>query len=334
MATGDGYALTAASARPLSARHRARRVGLDGVLADLDRAGEACPVPGAAAGAGLTWDAADRVDPAWWPQGVAAVGTGAVLLVSWYRRRRPPLPPGGVRISVVDRTDPERPRYRHVRLVAPRWIPGLPGLGAVRVHAGGIAVCGETLLVADTLSGVRVFRLGDVLRRRHEYVLPQAGAYRLPLGRGPRRLRFSFLSAGDADGRPTLVVGEYRRAADAAPRLARYPLDPATGLPAVDERGRTVAPEVHDDQPRRMQGAAVHGSTWFLSASAGEGVAGDLYVGAPGRWTRHRGALPTGPEDLAWSRPGEELWSVTEAPGNRWVYPIDVRRWRRPSDGG
>jgi hypothetical protein len=82
-----------------------------------------------------------------------------------------------------------------------------------------------------------------------------------------------------------------------------------------------------------MQGAAVHDATWFLSASAGDGVAGDLYVGTPDGWTRHRGVLPTGPEDLAWSRPGVELWSVTEALGRRTVYPIDATRWT-PSEGG
>jgi hypothetical protein len=81
-----------------------------------------------------------------------------------------------------------------------------------------------------------------------------------------------------------------------------------------------------------MQGAAVHGSTWFVTASAGKGVAGDLYVGAPGAWVRHRRVLPAGPEDLGWSRPGEELWCVSEWPGSRWVFPIATSRWRRPSE--
>ena len=124
------------------------------------------------------------------------------------------------------------------------------------------------------------------------------------------------------------MVGEYRRKAEEPPRLVGYRLDPLTGLPVVDGRGRARPWEVHDAQPPRMQGAAVHGSTWFLSASAGEGVDGDLYVGAPGAWTRHRGVLPPGPEDLAWSRPGEELWCLTEWPGSRWVFPIDTRRWQ------
>ncbi|WP_136697216.1 hypothetical protein [Geodermatophilus dictyosporus] len=336
---------------------RLRRVALDGVLADLDRAGEWCPVPGRAAGGGFTWDDVDRDDPRWWPQGVASTRSGAVLLVSWYARRDRLLRTPGSRISVVDRTHPEGPRYRHVLLVVPRRALGTVVMGTVPVHAGGIAVHGDLLLVADTLFGVRVFRLGDVMAvprrptgaggdasrgragvpwrsalggfgaRGCDHVLPQLMAFRVPLSAGRRRLRHSFLSVGEVEGRGNLVVGEYRRKDDRPPRLARYPLDPRTGLPEVDDQGWCVPLEVYGDQPRRMQGVAVHGSTWFATASTGEGSAGDLYSGAPGAWRRHRGVLPPGPEDLDWSRPGEELWGVSEWPGRRWVFPVATDRW-------
>ncbi len=335
---------------------RLRRVALDGVLADLDRAGENCPVPGKAAGPGFTWDDLDRNDATWWPQGVVSLRSGALLLVSWYAKRDRLFRTPGSRISVVDRTRPEGPRYRHVLLVAPRRRLGALSLRPVPVHAGGIAVHGDLLLLADTFSGVRVFRLGDVMavprpagteegasRRRIgvlprsavgrvgagecTYVLPQLTAFRPPLRWGPDRLRYSFLSIGQVEGRPNLVVGEYRRKGDRRrPRLVRYPLDPRTGLPAVDDHGRCAPLEVYENQPSRMQGAAVHGSTWFVTASTGEGADGDLYSGAPSRWHRHRGVLPTGPEDLDWSRPGEELWCVSEWPGRRWVFPIATDR--------
>ncbi|SNR36517.1 hypothetical protein SAMN06272737_104130 [Blastococcus mobilis] len=338
-------------------------MALDGVLDDLDRAAERCLVPGKAAGEGYTWDPLDRDDPAWWPQGVASIRSGRVLLVSWYARRRGLLRTPGSRISVIDRTDPERARYRHVLLVAPHRRLGVLTMGTVPVHAGGIAVHGDVLHVADTLFGVRVFHLGDVLRvprrpsggegatlrgridrlRRptgrsgahgYDYVLPQLMAYRVPLRSGARRLRYSFLSTGQVAGRPNLVVGEYRRTGKGAPRLARYPLDPRTGLPAADEHGRCTPLEVYEGQPSRMQGAAVHESAWFVTASAGEGSPGDLYVGAPGALHRHRGVLPTGPEDLGWSRPGDELWCVSEWPGRRWIFPIAASRWRPPDEAG
>jgi hypothetical protein len=338
---------------------RLARVGLDGLLADLDRTAEPCEVPGDAAGPGFTWAPADRDDPTWTPQGLACTRSGGVLLVSWYARRRLGVVTRGSRITVVDRRDPARVRYRHVLLVTPRRLPGGPTLGRVGVHAGGIAVVGDLLYVADTLGGVRVFRLSDVVavpRRRvddalpwpgagtrtlgrrptggytalgHEHVLPELLRLRLPLRAGLARLRWSFLSVGELHGRPCLVAGEYGRKGT-TPRLAVYALDPATGLPVVGTDGRCVPVEVHEHQPHRMQGAAVHGSTWYITASSGAGNPGDLHVGTPGRLRRHRGVLPTGPEDVDWARPGEELWCLTEWPGRRWVFPVDVRRWAAP----
>jgi hypothetical protein len=361
------YALAVAAERPDTVAAlcaRLPRVGLDGVLADLDRTGRPCAVPGDAAGDGFTWAPADGDDPEWWPQGVASVDSDRVLLVSWYAKRRWLLRTRGSRVTVVDRRDPAGVRYRHVLLVAPRRPLGLLTMGTVPVHAGGVAVLGDLLYVADTLAGVRVFRLSDVVRvprrrldallpwagagtrtlgRRptggftsygYDYVLPQLLRLRVPRRQGPGRLRFSFLSVGRGDAAPTLVVGEYARkgtAPGAAPRLVRYPLNPDTGLPVPDAAGRCAPLEVHERQPHRMQGVAVHGSTWFVTASSGEGNPGDLYVGAPGALRRHRGVLPTGPEDVDWSAPGRELWCATEWPGRRWVFPIDVRRWPAPT---
>ena len=352
----DRYAL-----RTLQPQHRlvdalaARltRIGLDGVLADLDRTATPCSVPGPAAGPGLTWEPQDRDDRTWWPQGVACVRGGSVLLVSWYAKRRWLVHTQGSRISVVDRTDPERPRYRHVLLVSPRRGPRL-SMRSVPVHAGGIAVLGDLLYVADTFAGVRVFRLRDVARvprRRLDAVLPWRGAgtrtlgrrltggftaygyehvlpelLRLRVRRSPARFRWSFLSVGSVDGQLSLVVGEYGRQGT-EPRLARYPLDPATGLPAAGDDGRCLPLEVHERAPLRMQGVAVHGSRWYVTASTGEGRPGDLHVGEPGAFRRSRGVLPPGPEDLDWSRPGEQLWNLSEWPGARHVYPIDARRW-------
>ena len=315
---------------------RLPRIGLTGVLEELDRAATPGRPPGAAAGDGFTWDAADAEDRAWYPQGVATTRGGEVLLVSWYARRGRLGRTPGSRITVVDRGDPDRPRYRHVLLVTARRRP-LRGLGAVPVHAGGVAVLGDLLYVADTVAGVRVFRLADVLRapRRggaggHDLVLPQALALRVPLVTGTGRLRFSFLSVGRVAGELSLVAGEYRRAGAGSPRLVRYPLDEATGLPLLGADGRCAPAEVHEGQPPRMQGVAVHGSTWWVSASAGEDRAGDLHVGAPGAFRRHRGVLPPGPEDLDWSRPGHQLWCATEHPGRRWVFPVDAGRWPGP----
>ena len=328
------------------------------MLADLDRTGAGCDVPGDAAGRGFTWDEQDRSDPRWYPQGVASLRSGRLLLVSWYAVRRLGWTRGS-RLTVVDRSDPERPRYRHVLLVAPRR---LRTFGRVPVHAGGIAVLGDLLYVADTRAGVRVFRLQDVLHlppRRLDALLPWPGAGSRTLGRrltgghtaygfpyvlpqllrlrlspepGGRPLRYSFVFVGPVDGRLCLVVGEYGRKGS-GPRLAQYAVDAATGLPVRSPSGRCEPLAVHPRAPLRMQGVAVHDGTWYVSASSGPGNPGDLHVGRPGRFRRHRGVLPPGPEDLDWSRPGEELWTLTEHPGHRTVLPVDPRPWPGPAAG-
>jgi hypothetical protein len=309
-----------------------------------------------AAGDGFTWDERDRSDPDWWPQGVATLRSGAVLLVSWYARRGRLGWTRGSRVTVVDRSDPAQPRYRHVLLVTPRRVRSL---GRVPIHAGGIAVLDDLLYVADTRAGVRVFRLQDVMQvppreldallpwpqagtrtlgRRltggHtaygcSYVLPQLLRLRLSPGPGERPLAYSFVFLGPVEGQLCLVVGEYGRKGS-APRLARYALDPTTGLPLRSAQGRYEPLAVHSGAPLRMQGVAVHDGTWYVSASAGEGNPGDLYVGRPGSFRRHRSVLPPGPEDLDWSRPGQELWSLTEWPGHRAVFPVDPARWAGP----
>lgn len=335
------------------------RVGLTGVLGDLDRTAVPCAVPAAAATGGFAWATQDQDDLDWFPQGVACTRDGEVLLVSWYGRRRAKVWTPGSRLTVVDRRDPDRPRYAHVLLVASRRRLGVLTLRGVAVHAGGVAVHGDLLYVADTRAGVRVFRLTDVLRvpprrldallpwssagtrtlgrrptggwtaRGHRHVLPQLLRLRLVGPPGTRALRCSFLSVGRVDGQLSLIVGEYGRAGT-SPRLVRYRLDPSTGLPVPGPDGASAPVEVHDGQPHRMQGVAVDGATWLLSASAGEGNPGDLHVGRPGAFRRHRGVLPTGPEDLDWSRPGEELWCVTEWPGRRYAFSVDARRWTGP----
>src|SRR5688572_26638055 len=68
------------------------RVGLPAVLGDLNRRARRTLAPGRAVHRAMTWDADDRRDPRWWPQGIStsadAWDTGEVegrrvLVVSW-----------------------------------------------------------------------------------------------------------------------------------------------------------------------------------------------------------------------------------------------------------
>lgn len=325
---------------------RFRRVGLRGVLDDLDRAAVVCPVPAEAAGTGVRWDDRDQQTRRWWPQGITTSADAygpdpsggtfdgePVVLTSWYAHgaagRRL-----GARLSVLAGIDGAAPTYRHVLLVDPRRRAGAHRLHPVNVHAGGLVWYGRHLFVAGSSGGIRVFRLDDVIRVRsrwrtkgYRYVLPQLTRYLPHSDVGTRPMTYSFLSLdrrGDVDH---LVAGEYGRKGAASHRLVRYALDRDTELLTVGDHGRVDPLEHFERQVVRMQGAAMVGSRWVLTSSNGEGKPGDLWVGTPGEFRRHRGVLPTGPEDITYWPQRRQLWTLTEWPGRRWIYPVDVDEW-------
>lgn len=325
---------------------RFRRVGLRGVLADLDRRGRRVDVPGEAAAPGMTWEQRDVETRRWWPQGITTSADAygpdpqsgtfegrPVVLASWYAHGALGWLLLGSRISVVAGADTDAPRYRHLLLVEPRRVLGLHLLRPVRVHAGGIVWYGDHLFVAGSSRGLRVFRLDDVVRvrsrwrtRGYRYVLPQFTSYAADTDDGVPPMTYSFLSldrAGDVDH---LVAGEYGRKGGRH-RMVRYELDRETHLLRSGASEPAVPVEVHDSVAPRMQGAVLVDGTWVITASAGEGNPGDLWVGRPGDLHRRRGVLPTGPEDITWWPQRGELWSLTEWPGRRWVYAIDADRW-------
>ena len=268
----------------LAARHGGR-VGLRGVLVDLDRRLHRAHAPCLSRHRAWTWERADRGDRDWWPQGVSAAPGGRYVLVSWYRTG------GGSRVSVVDLL---RRRYRHVGLVLPTPEAHEP----LRVHAGGLAWDGADLYVAATRAGLWHARLDDLVRTSKGYLLPVR-----------RRLapdepfRFSFVGQTDVG----LVAGEYGRA-DQTRRLAR--LDPAGPC------------EVTDLGVVRAQGVAVAGGTYYVTASHGPWKPGSLWSGRPGAMTEHRYAVPMGPEDLAHDPTTGRLWTVTEHPHRRWLVAL------------
>jgi hypothetical protein len=313
--TGDGFAADVAS-------HRHPRVGLTGVLGDRGTAARRARVPGSAASYGFRWKLRDDFDRAWWPQGISTGDHDGVpvVITSWYAQPKRGVEMGS-RISVVNLRDPRHPRYHHVLLVEPTtggsFVP-------VKVHAGGIVWSGDRLFVAATYGGLREFRLGDILDTRkaglfgYRYLLPQVASFEPPKPeRGAKvrdRIRYSFLSleSRTSDDDLRLITGEYSKGDRG--QLARLRL--AAGRSAVDEVHVPVIPH--------MQGATLFERTWFVSASRGDKRGGDLWIGTPDAMVRHEGVLPPGPEDLALWPEHNQLWSVTEFPGKRFVFAMDL----------
>ena len=291
---------------------------------------------------GFGWDEEDSATARWFPQGITtshdAIDGGRwegseLVLVSWALDGN-----RGVRVSFAELGDAGVERYRHVLLVEPvaRRDPAGVDLRAVRVHAGGIAWHGAHLYVADTLRGIRVFAIEEMLEvstgrpdalgfiegrayaEGYRFVMPQVGTYRLPilrsiLARGPR---FSFLSLG----RPShgasarLLSGEYRDKR-AGGRLVAWPL-PDRQVAEPSATGRLRAREAWIADRTNLQGALELDGHLLLASSAGRRP-GSLAVCARDARPAAIHAWATGPEDLTHATGRDIVLSLTERPYDR-----------------
>ena len=324
------------------------QVGVAGVLDDLNRTAApvgASALPGEPPGVrqAFGWQAGDMSVAYWIPQGIdgGRVDGRKVLLVSWYYDRASD--PGstvekGVRIAIVDATDPASVRYRFALLVEPEVVDGRPSFGPVAVHAGGLAWVGRYLYVVHTGVGFRVFDLDRILRvdasqdtigrdaatgRYHAhgyaYVVPQVDTIAHASACAPR---FSFVSVDRTTNPPSLLSGEYD-AASIRGRLYRWPLDPATGRLQVVGAGRVIAYEAWLAAHSHVQGALSLGDTVWLSSSKPAGTAGVLYRAKVGAPSRSFGWIDA-PEDLAYDPGDRTMWSLSEGLNARYVVGIDA----------
>ncbi len=323
------------------------------VVTELNRVATpvtAAAVPGDPPGVrvAFTWQAGDRSVAYWIPQGLTGsfdatldgrVAGRKLVLVSWYHERAEE--PGatvdkGVRLAIVDVTDPAAIRYRLVLLVEPIARGGRTDFAPVAVHAGGLAWHGDHLWVPDTGTGFRVFDLGRLFEvdasvdalgydattgayhaHGYRYVVPQIGRYRDDDACAPR---FSFVALDRSTTPPSLVSGEYD-ATSIGGRLYRWPLDADTGHLAASSRGRVVPDGAWFAGQTHLQGAAARGDTFWLSSSAPAGGAGALYRAGIDRPSV---ALPwiDSPEDLAVDEGDGLVWSLSEAIDARYVIGV------------
>ena len=294
---------------------------------------------------GFQWNDGDMDVDYWYPQGVTGSfdadpsgrmdGVEAVL-VSWHYD---PEEAGtsydkGVRISFADTSSSDAVAYRHVLLVEPTGTTSDPDIAPVEVHGGGIAWVGDWLYVADTSNGLRIFDLNRILEvstetddigcsggtctaYTYKYVLPQVSRYALPACGCDAT--FSFVGLDRSTSPMSLVTGQYNSDAISG-TLLRWPLDEATGLLAGGVY--TTAEEAWVAQQDRVQGAASRDGQWWLSCSSQSGSNGALYAVQEGDASTYTWVY--GPEDLAVDGPNGWLWSVTEHPGERYVFAVDL----------
>ncbi len=297
---------------------------------------------------GLRWNGGDMATTDWYPQGMSGISDAQTappdrrwLLVSWYDHRDA-RPTKGIRISLIDATDLDDVRYRHVLLVVPLRDGGRATFGPVEtspggspVHAGGIVWFGNLLYVADTSHGFRVFDLARIIevedfdRARigvsagrvdahgYRYIAPQIARYQH--AEGACALRFSFAGLDRSEDPPLIVTGEYHRD-DSDGRLARWPVG-RNGWLLEEEDGRVFAHDAVTGAQTKMQGGVSWAGDYYISSSSQVGNLGRLYRTRPGIESVIS-AWPYGCEDLYLERTTNRVWTATEHPGAREVVSI------------
>lgn len=278
---------------------------------------------------GFEWEAGDQNVSYWIPQGLTGGKAGArdYVIVSWHydavNGAADPNPSAsgdkGVRLSFADvSTLGGDVPYRHLLLVEPK---GPTGLASVDIHAGGLALVGPYLYVADTSRGVRVFDTtrilatstsatcsaqigkvgGETCAYGYAYALPQIGDYYYPAGTDAScRAKFSYLSVDVTSDPPSLISGEYDNDVTTGiySRLLRFSLDAGSSKMAVDPQNVAHASGAWYAGNRNVQGATAINGKFFLNATRYNGSlftgavnqASKVYLASDGKW----GYMPEG----------------------------------------
>ena len=215
---------------------------------------------------GFKWNSGDEQTEEWRPQGLTGFNWGGkkFLLATWYG-----VGPGtiagvynqhkGVRISLVDITNMNDIKYRHILLVqnkanmsnsnlyrSTNAYNQLDKFCPVTIHAGGVAYSNNKIYVVDTKLGMRVFDItklipvsGDSTKSRigkeadgtlkafdYAYILPQTGYYDID-NANP----YSCISLGEGnDGEKRLWTGQYLTPSDnLTPKIYGFALN-SSGL--------------------------------------------------------------------------------------------------------
>ncbi len=236
------------------------------------------------------------------------------------------------RVTLVGLSGAGAKRFEHVLLTEPFCSGGdaTCTLKALRAHAGGAAVAGKWLYVADT-NRVLVFDLSFFLvDRQDEPFLPLDHSFEVRNVGGPAGATTTrtgqYLSSLSIDANGSLVVAQYLDTKHDA-LVARFPLT-SNGRLAVTG-GRVHSTAVYtidkDSDIDKVQGVASAGGTLLFSTSGAK-----LERARPNTvrqkddkriaWGQNQA------QDLYASPATGRLWGINEYPGDRTIWSVNHRQ--------
>lgn len=286
---------------------------------------------------GFTWDSDDSKTQAWFPQGISGLTEDSkeYVLVSWYGKSAKNYGNRGARVSILDVSDMTNIKYRHVLLVQKDkdgkhktfYDSGKEGDKGV-MHAGGIAVIGKKLHVADSRKGhrcIRVFDLDkikklDVFKLKYEFVLEEEYSYKVPITP-------SYMSYDQ--GKKEILIGKFNETpSDCKPNYIAWIKPPTSkNVPTHNNNIGKILIHILPKKYKKIQGAS---STMYngkqilwLSTSYGRNSRSNFYklylddkFNAPTFSTTSSSTskkYPPGFEGTHLST-SSELWMLTEFP--------------------
>ena len=136
---------------------------------------------------GFQWNSGDNTTEKWRPQGICGLvmNNRKYLIVSWYGRKEANYQNRGVRISLVDVTNMNNIKYRHILLVDEN------NKTFENLHAGGLVLKNGKLHVPDSRSSskylIHTFDINKFIKvtpsdyYNYLYILKSEGNYEVPI---------------------------------------------------------------------------------------------------------------------------------------------------------
>ena len=265
---------------------------------------------------GFRWQDDDWKTTRWFTQGMTGTQAGAFedewLFVAWYSKHSQKR---GVRVSAI-KMDPYSSRwlYRHILLVDQNG--GFLRNKRASVHAGGLALRGQTLYLSDTLCSdeykIRAFPLSELFQIpskerekyfNYRYLLKESASYTVSA-------KPTFISYDELDDR--FITGSFYQKRVGS--LAQFSL-----------KEQSAAIDLFNCQNglSQMQGACVANNHLLISQSYGRRNKSSLYCGLFNTQEAYvstvvsamkKYKLPPGIQDLFYHRLSDTVWTNSEFP--------------------